>query len=162
MQGVDRLGLLKIDFPEPVDRFVTNILGNIAVDHGGDRTPCPLVHAVSQLEIPDGEFRQADMGVEGIQLRLVKPVMLGKFAVQPGDRVEPLFLESVIEGFAEVQVAQVLRSAGRARGGNSTCGDQPEADYEYDQAGHDYLSLKLMPWSARTISTSAGPISLLS
>ena len=139
-----------------------NVLNTNRFEYSAHGPTGPLVHPVAQLEITDGELRLVDMEGQGIQGRLVQPVMLGEFRVHAFQGLEIQALPGVVEGFAK---ERVFEFPARSRPGREQARDGAN-DRTDGTVHHDYQSPTLTPeppepTSARVRPTSLGSTSLL-
>ena len=87
-----------------------------------------MMHPVVEFEVAYREFGVVDVGIETVQLRLVKPPVLGDLGVEAFQRLEikPLFCPE--NGLSEVQVA--LLPLGSVRSADGERGDEAEAQHD--------------------------------
>ena len=107
MQRVGRLILLEMDPREPVGRDVPHLLVHVGLEHGLDRAPGAVVHAIVELERADRELRGLDVVLERVERGLVDAVVPGDLGVEALERVEVVALEGVVERLSEMEIAQI-------------------------------------------------------
>ncbi len=122
-QGVAGLVFLEVNLRQPKRRFIANGFFDVAAENGPDRTPRSVVHPIVEFEVANRELSVIDIGLEGVQLGLVHPVMLTDLGVQALQCFEVAPLIRVKERLSEVGVFEI-RAHSRTNGQENRHGDQ--------------------------------------
>ena len=74
------------------------------------RATRPMVHAIAELEVAEREFGHIDVVKERIELRLVDVAVLPHLGIHTRESLEVLTLVGVVQGLAEIEVLQIVRT----------------------------------------------------
>ena len=66
------------------------------------------MHAVAKLEVTERKFRVIEMSVERVEIRLIDGEMLPDLGIEAVERLEPMALVGVVQGFPKPGVADVV------------------------------------------------------
>ena len=69
-----------------------------------------MMHPIGQFEIADSELGLVEVKVKRVESGFIEIMKLPQLCVEPGNRVEPVPLKGIIQGLAEIEVFQSLRS----------------------------------------------------